>query len=231
MLQPSESNPINLETERFISALKTDIASVLPTVKEGMNILLEGETTHYKRPEDVLSGHVCGRVVRVLGYFLRQKGYKAYGFQTKTEEFDDRHYPTSNHAILLITNPVTMERIIVDAAYLQFLQGFFLDRDQLPQEEVLIISPGSDLLKKAEEFADLRDKRINSHPNPAILLAHSEIFRIPKTELVRYFQRIWDLDLYKPIALTLEQDIDAYQKDPRRVYPLTRRLIEQLQLA
>jgi hypothetical protein len=212
------------EAERgFIATLTRDISLALPTLKAGVNILLEGDLSHYQTKDNVLRGHVCGRAARVLGYLLRRQGYQAEGRST---QFLGEYYPTVDHALLVVKDPAFDTPVVVDAAYQQFLRGFRLDDDNLPPEEVLILS-GKAIQEKAEEFARLRDLRLSTHPNPWVF-ENSHLFQLPHQQLVSYFERIWRIDNYPDRSSNLEEDIERYKHDPSSVSNLTRKLIQQL---
>lgn len=211
------------EDNQLVDDLRNAVNDLLPTVKKGVHILLEGEYNHFQIQENDLRGHVCGRVVRVLGYLLRTRNFPAQGFEDKSL---GGWYPSTDHALLVVPTP-TNKKVIVDGSYQQFLSIFYLRDEDLPQEEVLI-GMESTFEKKAREFAGLRDLKLSLHPNPEIFKHFP--FDARAEQLVQYFQRIWLLEKYKPIARNLEQDIEQYKQSPGSVSKLTRKLIEELNL-
>lgn len=209
----------------FMEGLKRSIDEVIPQVKEGVNILLEGEHSHYQTKENVLRGHVCGRAVRVLGYFLRQRGYEAEGWETHLLADD---YPTADHAFIMVNDPDGKAPVIVDATFQQFVRIFYLEDDQLPKKDILIMRTDK-IDQKAEEFARLRGVKIASHPNPEIFRGY-HVFDMSEEELRTYFRKIWNLDLYRLIGKKLEDDLAKYKGDPKEVTQLTGHLIKGLRL-
>ena len=158
-----------------------------PHLIEAVNILLDGALFRDKpQHEDVLkSRFICGRATKVLGYFLSSEGYDV---RKVTDNYFSQRYPSEDHTFLVVNTP---DETIVDAAYYQFIDVFYLDREQMPSEDILVV-PYSQLDKKVEEFVELRKLKFHSHSNPQILREHSFIFTIPDEELHHYFRRIWN---------------------------------------
>lgn len=207
----------------FIENLKNILNENLPKLKGAINLLMEGEHTHYQTPENVLWGHVCGRAVRVLGYLLRQKGYDAA--QYETHDLGDQ-YSTPDHAILIMTNS-NGKKIIIDPAYLQFADIFWLEKKYMPKEEILVV-PTDDIDQVVKSLVELRDIKIGQHPNPDILQNASCIFRMTKEELTKHFSKVWDIKQYSLMEKMIEDDIEKFKLDPDSVSLPTKKLIEYL---
>jgi len=193
---------------------------------DGVNILLEGETAHFRSYENVLKGHVCGRSTRVLEYLLESNGFDVKGYQTRQL---GRYYPCGDHKLLVVNLD---EEIIVDPAYYQFIDIFYLPEEYMPKEDIMIV-PYNDLDEKIDEFVELRNLRLRTHPNPKILTDDKIIswkFKESDEELHIYFRRIWDYknNIYEEIpASELKNDIKR-MRNGGLVTELTRKLIEYL---
>lgn len=233
-----DSNPIStngresevsIETrdQQFKEKLLTDVDALLPELKDAINIIVRGELHHYESPEEVLAGIVCGRVARVLGYLLRQKGYATESRIQTTLSGNNR---TSDHAIVLVKSPYSGNEIIVDGAYKQFMKLFLRDDiTELSDGDVLVLANEKDHLRVESELWELREKALADRPITGMspfLLTCSE------SEFKEHFRQIWDLKRYRPSLHTLlEEDIEKYAHDKNSVSELTRELIEHLKAA
>lgn len=209
------------------SKLANSVEALLPDLRQGVNILVEGSITHHQKPEDVLRGFVCGRAVRLLGYQLRQEGYDARGYANEYLD-NDGNYPSRSHALLVVKNPESDDDVIVDAAYSQFLTGLILEDEFIPKEEVIIF-PKSHIGSLALSLVKLRNEKLERHGQPEVLARRSSLFELSDEGLAKHFTRIWETDSYKPIKGSLEEDIRNYRAG-QSVSTLTRNLIETMSL-
>jgi hypothetical protein len=212
---------------RSVEKLDEDIQDLLPTLKTGLQILCQESYLLIDRPENILKARVCGRATKLLGFMLRQKGYQA----TRLDNMNlGSQYVSNDHAVLSVED---LERpddnVVVDPTYYQYIDIFYLLREQMPVDEVLIVRQ-SDVIQKAREFAFLKDLRLATHPDPSIFKKMPQ-FDLSHEELTKYFAKIWDLKHYsRCLQPTLEEVIVDYQKDPLSIHHLTRELIEELDL-
>lgn len=218
-----EARHISTDHEPDHSELVSAVYDYLPTLKQGVGILVENDSSHRQTEANVLRGHVCGRVARLLGYHLRSLGYDAATYRTHGLGDD---YPTQDHAVLIVKDGG--EDVIVDGAYLQFLAPLFLGADMTPSDEVLIM-PTSRVSDVAEKFVALRKERLARHPRPEVL-SHEMLYAMSDQELKEYFMHIWQVGAYHLAEHVLEDDIGSYMKDPSLVSPLTKKMIENLGL-
>jgi hypothetical protein len=130
-----------------VANLTATCEELLPHVKAGVNILLEGDYLHNKKPEDALFGHVCGRASRVLGYLLTNRGFDVKKVETYQLGPD---YACADHKFLIVNLP---QETIVDPSYQQFINLFHLDRAHIPQEEILVV-PYEQLDSKIDQFVN-----------------------------------------------------------------------------
>lgn len=173
-----------------------------------INMLLEGGYSHTQQPQDALRGHVCGRATRVLSYLLNSEGYDVRA--VKTNSLGGK-YPSQSHEFLVVD---LNKETIVDAAYYQFINVFFLDKEQMPKEDILIV-PYEKLDEKIKEFVRLRNLKVETHPEPQILKEHSDRFSMSDERLRDHFRRVWDYkaQIYSPSDTNgLAEDIERLNR-------------------
>ncbi|MCD6398499.1 MAG: hypothetical protein J7L08_01125 [Candidatus Aenigmarchaeota archaeon] len=216
--------------------MKKDLKSLKNFCKEheqhlidGVNILLEGERSHFRTYENALKGHVCGRSSRVLGYLLETNGFDVKGYMTQYLGWD---YVDGGHIFLVVDLD---EEVIVDSAYYQFIDIFDLKEDQMPQEDIMIV-PYVELDEKIDEFVELRNLRLRTHPNPEVLThqkleCSSRRYNQSDQELHDYFKRIWDYrsDIYHEVPpSSLKNDIKRIREGDDSITDLTRKVVNYL---
>jgi hypothetical protein len=211
---------------QFVSALSAEIDGYLPELKRGVGIL--GASGGGCVNDEVLKGPVCGRVTRLLGYLLRSVGYDAKGIVRLDLDYTGT-YPTSDHAMLLVTSPDDGTQVIADGAYQQFTRGLFLEKEYEPSEEVIVL-PVAETHVAINSLVRLRNKKVERHLRPEFLRSNSRLYRMSDDELRQYYAKIWDIGPYRPISRTLEDDIADFRTDSGSVSSLTRELIQTLGL-
>lgn len=196
---------------------------------DGVNILLEGELSHFRTYENALKGHVCGRSSRVLGYLLETNGFDVKAYETQHLGWD---YACNDHKFLVVNLD---EEVIVDAAYYQFIDIFHLREEQMPQEDIMIV-PYKKLDEKIDEFVELRNLRLRTHPNPEIFTnqemeCSSRRFNQSDQELHDYFRKVWDYKskIYNEVPpSSLKNDIKRIRKGDDSITDLTRKVVDYL---
>ena len=173
-----------------ISEMTDDISKAVmdfkPHLIAGVNILIQGDYTHVTTGERVLRGQVCGRATLILGYFLQTQGLEVYRAHTDffNEECFGKYSAPDGHMFSVAGGK------IYDAAYRQFTDIFYLPEEDLPKDEILI-TDYSNLEDVISSFAGLKDRRIQTHPNPSEF-ADLKIFGLSFEELKQYYRRVWD---------------------------------------
>lgn len=220
--------PRTMEQYAFEADLRTDLSRGLPTLKKGVNILAESQIGHNELSNDVLRGSVAFEASTILSYQLRQKGYEACAYENKWLA-SGLQYPTSKHAVTIVTSHVDSRSFIVDAAYCQFLKPFNLDK-QIRNLPEVVLFPADEPRNFVSRFVSMRDKKAKSYRDTIKLKQEQPIFNLGHKELMDHYANIWDMSKYSPAQNRLEDDLEKFKSDPDAVSKSIKKLIQKLGL-
>ncbi len=184
-----------------------------PTLRKVIHHFLQGSSCYYGAEEHALrSPLICGAVARTVQYLFAAEGFPVkLAYVTPLGE----EYPAADHSFCIVD---IGEDVIVDGAYLQFLRGFNLPKNEKNDNDIFIASY-TDLEKNIQDLV-INYKERNGFLN------------VDNQELWYYLQQLWD---YKSSSYRITDknqllpDIERYHaKDHRLMHPNVVRLINSL---